>query len=204
MINTRVSTVLGALIGLAALTVPAIPAEVATAPDPAASREFSAKLNVCGACHGLNGVPVRPGIPVIWGQQENYLLKQIHDFDGGAREFEVMKWMAETLTPAEQAASATFFSKKVWPTRSATQAAATQPPAGMAVCQACHQTDFRGAPQAEGMPTPRLAGQTYEYLVEAMRRYAEGQRKNSDVMQKIMEGITPAQREAMARYLAGL
>ena len=49
-----------------------------------------------------------------------------------------------------------------------------------------------------------LAGQTYEYLVEAMRRFAEGERKNDATMMKMMAAIPPADREAMARYLSGL
>ena len=50
---------------------------------------------------------------------------------------------------------------------------------------------------------PRLAGQSYGYLVETMRRYAEGERKNNADMTKIMQAISPADREAIARYIAG-
>ena len=59
-------------------------------------------------------------------------------------------------------------------------------------------------PQAEGMAAPRLAGQRYEYLVEAMRRFAEGERKNNVTMMQLMAGMSAADREAMARYLSGL
>ncbi len=58
--------------------------------------------------------------------------------------------------------------------------------------------------QAEGVTTPRLAGQTYEYLVESMRRFAEGERTNSADMVQIMKAIPAADREAMARYLSSL
>jgi cytochrome c553 len=51
---------------------------------------------------------------------------------------------------------------------------------------------------------PRLAGQGYEYLVEAMRRFAEGERKNHAIMTRMMAAMSPADREAMARYLSGL
>jgi cytochrome c553 len=56
----------------------------------------------------------------------------------------------------------------------------------------------------DGTAAPRLAGQSYEYLVEAMRRFAEGERKNNDIMTKMMAAMSPADREAMARYLSGL
>jgi cytochrome c553 len=61
-----------------------------------------------------------------------------------------------------------------------------------------------GAPQAEGISTPRLAGQNYEYLVESMRRFADGERTNNSDMAQIMKAISPANREAMARYLSSL
>jgi cytochrome c553 len=205
MINNRFP-IFAIVVIAAALAAPAYTAEQGAALDPATNREFSAKLSVCGQCHGLNGAPVRPGIPIIWGQEENYLLKQMHDFRSKTRDAELMTWASITLHEEEMAPAMAYFAKRSWPTRSAqaTKAAATPAPRGMAVCQACHQTDFRGAPQAEGMAAPRLAGQNYEYLVETMRAYAEGQRKNNDTMAQLMAGIPPADREAMARYLSGL
>jgi hypothetical protein len=50
----------------------------------------------------------------------------------------------------------------------------------------------------------RLAGQRYEYLVEAMRRFAGGERSKSADMTNIMKAMAPAEREAMARYISGL
>jgi cytochrome c553 len=80
-----------------------------------------------------------------------------------------------------------------------TGAAATSPPAMVAVCQVCHQQNFVG-----GLPAPRLAGQSYDYLVETMRRYAEGERTNSPEMKTIMQAISPAERQAIARYISSL
>jgi len=206
MINTRFRIVLGVLAIAASVAVPAYTAEQTDALDPAKSREFSAKLLMCGQCHGLNGTPVRPAFPIIWGQEETYLLKQLQDFRNKNRDVELMTWAAITLHPEELPAAAAYFAKKPWPARAAqvTKAAPAPPPRGMAVCQACHQADFRGAPLAEGAPAPRLAGQSYEYLVETMRAYAAGERKNNETMAQLMAGIQPAEREAMARYLSGL
>jgi cytochrome c553 len=67
------------------------------------------------------------------------------------------------------------------------------------LCQICHQQNFVG-----GLPAPRLAGQRYEYLVEAMRRFADGERTNNTDMANLMKAISPADREALARYLSGL
>ena len=189
--------VFGVLIALAA---PSSTAQVI--PDPSTDREFAAKLSVCNDCHGANGVRINATIPVIWGQREHYLVKQLDDFERGDRRDEVMLWMTKILTQQELRVAAAYFAKQTWPTRSA--GAASTPPPGIAVCQACHETDFLGTRKAEGMATPRLAGQTYEYLVEAMRRFADGERKNDTTMMKMMAAIPPAEREAMARYLSGL
>ena len=196
----RTQIVFGALVVLAALAAPASTAQVI--PDPSTDREFSAKLSVCSACHGANGTRINATIPVIWGQPENYLVKQLHDFESGDRNDEVMAWMVKTLTQQELGVAAAYFAKQNWPARSAA-AASTPPPPGIAVCQACHETDFRGARQADGTAAPRLAGQSYAYLVEAMRRFAEGERKNNAIMGKMMAAMSPADREAMARYLSG-
>lgn len=159
---------------------------------------LGAKLLVCNTCHGDSGVPKHAATPIIWGLQENYLVKQLHDFQSGGRDNEVMTWMATALSQAELAPAAAYFAKKSWPARSA-GAASTSPPAIVAVCQACHQQNLAG-----GLPAPRLAGQRYEYLVESMRRYADGERANNPEMMSIMKALSPAEREAMARYISEL
>ena len=194
----RTQIVFGVLVVLAA---PVIAAQAI--PDPSTDREFSAKLSVCNECHGANAVRRNATIPLIWGQPENYLLKQLHDFERGDRHDEVMPWMAKTLTQQELGVAAAYFAKQTWPARSA-GAASPPAPRGIAVCQACHQQNYLGAVQAEGVTTPRLAGQTYEYLVESMRRFADGERTNNADMVQIMKGIPAADREAMARYLSSL
>jgi cytochrome c553 len=196
--SLRIQIVFGVLVVLAA---PAIAAQAP--PDPSTDREFSAKLTMCSECHGANGIRKMATIPVISGQPEDYLLKQLHDFGRGDRHDELMLWAAKTMTQQELGVAAAYFAKQKWPVRSA-GAASTPPPAGIAVCQACHATDFLGAKQADGMVAPRLAGQSYEYLVESMRRFAAGERKNHAIMAKMMAAMSAADREAMARYLSGL
>jgi cytochrome c553 len=210
MINNHFPTVCGILVVLAALAAPANAAESGPAHIPEvpavaspgntaeAQAILRAKLLVCNTCHGENGVPKSAPAPIISGQQENYLLKQLHDFQTGDRANEVMTWMATALSPAEVGPAAASFAKKSWPART-TAAASTSPPAIAAVCQVCHQQNFLG-----GLPGPRLAGQSYEYLLEAMRRFAEGERTNNADMTNIMKAVSPADREAMARYISGL
>ena len=208
MISNNLSTVFGVLGVLAALAAPANAADATHIPErppvatlgnvAEAEAILGAKLVVCNTCHGADGVPRYAATPIIWGLQENYLLKQMHDFQSGTRDAEVMTWMATALSQAELGSAAAYFAKKSWPARSA-GAAAASPPAVVAVCQACHQQNLAG-----GLPAPRLAGQKYEYLVEAMRRYAEGERTNNAEMMNIMKALSPADREAMARYISAL
>ena len=123
MINNHFSTVFGALVVLVVLAAASNAAEqiavVSQGIAPTGEREYGAKLIVCATCHGVRGIPQNSTIPVIWGQQENYLLKQLHDFETGDRPFEAMAWMASTLSQSEMASAAAYFAKKNWPARSA-------------------------------------------------------------------------------------
>jgi cytochrome c553 len=187
MVNNHFPTIFGALVLAAALAGPANAAD-----------ELEAKLQPCGACHGQNGVPTSPTIPIIWGQTTVYLVKQLHDYRSADRDNPIMATFAKTLQQPELRPAAVYFTGKTWPAgHPATPAAAE--PEGMTVCKACHQEKFTG-----GMPAPRLAGQSYEYLAEQMRRFATEERSNSADMVKLMQGLSADQRDAMAHYLAGL
>jgi cytochrome c553 len=180
-------SVFGAVVISAALAAPIDAAE-----------NIEAKVQVCTACHGTNGEPINAQTPVIWGQQEYFIVKQLHDYRAGDRENPIMVMFAKGLTQADLRPVAQYFSKKTWPARTTPVAAVPEPP-GMARCQICHQPNFVG-----GLPAPRLAGQSYEYLVDAMKNFADGDRTNNADMVKMMQELSPAQREAIARYLAAL
>lgn len=188
MVNRRVPVVFAALAILAAPF--AVPAK--------AAEGIEAKLQICSACHGQNGEPINVTTPIIWGQQEYFLVKQLHDYKVHDRDNPIMSPLAQTLTQQELRPAAAFFAKKTWPARKTPVAAATAP-AGTERCQICHQPNFVG-----GLPAPRLAGQSYEYLVEAMRGFADGTRTNNPDMVKIMQDYSAAERETIARYLSGL
>jgi cytochrome c553 len=187
MINNHFPAIFGALVISAMLAAPTNAAD-----------DIEAKLKVCGACHGENGQPINATTPIIWGQTEYFLVKQLHDYKSGDRESPLMEPFAKTLTQADLRPAARYFASKSWPAKR-TAVAVTSPPEGMTVCQICHQQGFVG-----GLPAPRLAGQSYEYLVDAMSSFADGRRTNNADMVKLMEALTPAQREAIAKYIASL
>jgi len=170
-----------------------------TVPPAHAADEIEAKAQPCAACHGDKGAPADPKtIPVIWGQEQSYLMKQLRDFRNGERASAIMSPIAKDLAEGDLRKIAAYFAAKTWPARRAS-AKPPLPPKGIAQCQACHQPNFQG-----GMPAPRLAGLSYEYLVAAMRAFATEQRTNNLDMPKFMQMLTERERNAIARYLSAL
>jgi cytochrome c553 len=113
------------------------------------------------------------------------------------REHPVMSPIAKNIAREDLRPIAAYFAAKSWPANSAPAAAPA--PNGIALCAACHQAKFEG-----GVSWPRLAGLSYEYLSAAMTAFANEERTNNDDMVRIMKMFTASEREAMARYLAGL
>ncbi len=168
-----------------------------TAVPAFAAEDIEAKVQMCAACHGENGVPADPKtVPIIWGQQQNYLVKQLHDFRSGDRMSPIMAPIAQNLAQEDLRKIAAYFAAKRWPAQP-TLPASMPPPNGIAQCQPCHQMKFEGGP-----PAPRLAGLSYEYLLAAMRNFAVGERTNNGDMPKFMQALTDSERDAIARYLA--
>jgi cytochrome c553 len=163
-----------------------------------AADDIEAKAQGCGLCHGQNGEPTDPKIiPIIWGQQANYLYKELHDYRSGDRNNPIMSLIGQNIALEDLRKLAAYFAAKSWPAHPA--GAAATPPEGVVMCKACHGQNFEG-----GAPAPRLAGLSYEYLAATMRGFADDERTNSGDMQKFMKALTDGQRDAMARYLSAL
>jgi len=178
----------------------AVVALLAAVAPARADDDVAAKAQACNACHGQNGVPIDPKtMPIIWGQQANYLYKELHDFHSGDRSSPVMAPLVKPFTLPQLRELANYFAAKTWPAKTGPAAAPSSPPEGIAMCKACHQQDFEG-----GQPAPRLAGLSYEYLAAAMRAFADDQRTNNGDMPKFMKALTESQRDAIARYLSAL
>jgi cytochrome c553 len=171
---------------------------VVAIPPVHAADEIEAKAQLCAACHGDKGTPADPKtMPVIWGQQQSYLMKQLRDFRNGERASAIMSPIAKGLAEGDLRRIAAYFATKPWPQRASAEA--PSPPKSIAQCQACHQPNLQG-----DMPAPRLAGLSYEYLIAAMRAFATEERTNNLDMPKFMQALTERERDAIARYLAAL
>ena len=170
---------------------------LAVAPAHAAD-EIEAKVQLCATCHGDKGVPTDPKtIPPIWGQQQSYLMKQLRDFRSGERNSGIMSPIARGLAEEDLRKLAAYFAGKTWPQHAS--AKPPSPPKGIAQCQACHQPSFEG-----GMPAPRLAGLSYQYLSQEMREFAKNERTNNLDMPGFMRALTERERSAVARYISAL
>jgi len=191
-----------ALFGTAVIS--AVISAVLAAPAKAAD-DTETKAQVCATCHGQNGVPINATTPIIWGQQSNYLYKELHDFHSGDRNSPIMAPLVHGIALDDLRKLANYIAAKTWPARQAAAAAPADaaPPAAIAdklgQCQACHQKNFEG-----GAPAPRLAGLSYQYLLTAMNNFADGKRTNNLDMPGFMRALTESERDAMAKYLAGL
>ena len=60
-------------------------------------------------------MPTQKNIPVIWGQNEGYLIFQLRDFKSGARKNDLMSPIAAGIDPNDINAFAAYFSKLKWP-----------------------------------------------------------------------------------------
>jgi cytochrome c553 len=168
-------------------------------PAANAQDDIAAKAQGCNLCHGQNGEPTDPKvIPTIWGQQGNYLFKELHDYRSGARNNPIMSLVAGGIALDDLRKLASAFAAKTWPARQG-NAAAGPPPEGSAMCKACHGQNFEGA-----APGPRLAGLSYEYLIGAMDAFANGQRTNNLDMPGFMKALSESERQAIAHYLSAL
>jgi cytochrome c553 len=72
-------------------------------------------------------------------------------------------------------------------------------PVAVRACANCHGSSGEGGLTG----APRLAGLPQTYLAQQLAAYAGGGRRHG-VMTPIAQGLTPAEREAIAAYYAGL
>jgi cytochrome c553 len=183
----------------------AIPATVlalfAAAMPVSAVEPIAVNAKLCATCHGRNGPPADPTVPVISGQQTAYIRKQLSDYRKGDRDSQIMPSIAQGLSQRQIDAIADYFGAAPWP-----QGPSTTPPSAppaIAECKTCHNRDLKGATGPAGA-APRLAGQSSAYLLDMMTAFATGERANNPTMSALMQGLSPSDRKAIADYLAGL
>lgn len=158
----------------------------------------------CLYCHdGPQGQARTQLYPRLAGQQEAYLRKQLHAFASGERNDPTMTPFALSLTEKEFEAMVTNFSRMKAQPNTDFHADAARAARGAALaksnnCAACH------GPQMEGKDAyPRLAGQSYDYLVDQLANFKNGKRRDAaGMMPAAVNGLSPGDIEDLAHFLA--
>ncbi|NNG02566.1 MAG: cytochrome c4 [Inquilinus sp.] len=182
--------------------IPLLTVLALVAPPALAAEDVSEQLEQCPACHGAEGVPDDPAIPIIWGQEYYYLYVQLRDYQAGRRANEIMGAIVADLSRDQMKALAEHFAEKSWPEIgfAADSAAVSAGQSGLAAgqCSQCHST-FTGDSRV-----PRLAGQQPGYLEQTMLDFKNRVRMNAPDKGSLMRSFDDDVLRNMAHYLAGL
>ena len=169
----------------------------------------------CVRCHGFDGNSDGSGaFPVIAGESEFYLAKQLRNYASGTRKNSIMSPIASKLTPDEIAAVTRYYSQLPARPVAGDQNDAALIQRGMQIattgylperveaCQSCHGPKGEG----EAPDVPRLAGQYAHYIVTQLQMLRRGYRQNDPGAQ--MKGpahnLNEQDMSAVAAYFAQL
>ena len=168
----------------------------------------------CAICHGMHGASTDYNIiPRLAGQHKAYLVMQLKQFRDGHRADQngniYMAPVAQALTNGEIDQVASYFAKQR-PRFQASGVHHAGAKAGKAIfmngvtseqipaCMECHGANAQGA-----STFPDIAGQRYRYIVQQLKYFHNGTRKNL-LMNQIAKSITVPQMKEVAAYLSSL
>jgi cytochrome c553 len=178
----------------------------------------------CVACHGVQGNSVVDTFPKLAGQGEGYLLKQLQDFKSNVRQGAIMKGTVASLTEADMANLAAYFSKQTVTHGVASKSAnialgqrlykGGNKDKGVTACIACHGPTGTGIPSAK---FPALASQHATYTIKQLIAFrqdasntqmdANAPERNNDyegMMRNTTKYLSNKEIEAVSQYIAGL
>ncbi len=172
--------------------------------DPALRQQaFAAgqeRIRFCGNCHGMNGNSKRGHIPNLAQQNPVYLFNAFEKFASGQRKDFVMSKLAPTLSMEDRVNIAIYFGqqKVLSHDEPVDEAQRQQGEATFkTVCVACHGANAEGRED-----TPRLAGQSSEYVRKALTRFRDKDPSRAgSVMMSIAADFSDAQISSLAAYL---
>jgi cytochrome c553 len=138
-----------------------------------------------------------PG-PNLAGQHEAYLAAALQAYKTGVRDHPVMSEMAAGLSDADLENLAAYYAGlSCGGAHTGEEPAAAAGRAMSSRCALCH-----GAEGVSGKPLwPSLAGQSADYLVNALQAYKEGGRKNP-LMSRIVRDLSDADAASLAAYFS--
>ncbi|KXF82517.1 c-type cytochrome [Enterovibrio coralii] len=178
-----------------------------------------AKSATCAACHSADGNSLIPANPVLAGQHEKYLFKQLKEFKLGmqtggeqGRYNAVMAGMVAPLSEQDMADLAAFYASQTAKPGTTPESAievgeelylAGDKERGIAACIACH------GPRGNGTALsgfPKISGQHAEYVQAQLVMFRDGVRNNdlNGMMQIVAAKLTDKEIEAISQYVGGL
>jgi cytochrome c553 len=191
------------ILGAVALSLSAISGLPALAADVAAGK---AKAEMCGACHGENGISQTENIPSLAGQQDQFIQWQLVFFRSGSRKNEQMQAIVEQLSNEDIRNLGAYFATLTPPKAPASDDNPELSEKGAQAamgrrCASCHTDSVAGT-----KAVARLAGQREEYLVKALHEYKSGARSGGAgaAMSDVAYPLSDEEITALAHYLAHL
>lgn len=157
------------------------------------SREGKKFTYNCTECHGSKGSSKNVEVPNLAGQDSQYLNSVIKAYRDNVREYDKMHQPIAELKGNEIEKIALFFS---------TEPPATitfrSPESAYALARKCDRCHTLNGANPE-MQAPKLNGQNYRYLINALTVYRDGQRESS-AMHKMSSVYGDATIEGLATY----
>lgn len=199
------SAVIGACSAAATAQPAGTPADMRTlyaTPMEIADGKQLARMS-CARCHGINGIGSTPDTPHLAGQRPVYLYRAIKDYESGARNDRKMSEAIKFLTEdALVKVSAYYAGLDPAPPAPGPAAPAKPGPlqagkAAAAACAGCHGNT--GVSQIPGIPS--LVGLDPKYLINAMKAYKSGQRKNA-TMKSMLAAVNAKTMGEIALFFA--
>lgn len=202
---------------LAALVLAAGAAVAAPKADIAKGKEVA--TTICAACHAADGNSGIAMYPKLAAQHSAYIYRQTLDIKEGKRtngSAAVMKPMVMNLSEQDILNVSAFYAKQQAKSGEANPKQ-NDPVLGgkiyrgglvdkkIPACMSCHGPSGAGIPGGgtEIVAYPRLGGQHMAYVVDQMKAYKTGQRKNA-IMEDIAKRLTEEELNSVANFIQGL
>jgi cytochrome c553 len=171
-----------------------------TSPKPPKPPQAAA----CEACHGPNGNSVIPQNPSLAGQTWRYIYLQLKDFKEDRRTDPQMTPMAKDLSRDDMIALGNWFAAQKPATNQfkadSAKVAAGQKVSDAVLCPMCHLGGFSGQNEI-----PRVAGQSYEYVVKQLTDFKHRRRTNdAGNMTSVAGTLSDQDIENLAHYITTL
>lgn len=203
--NRAIAALYAAVMSLAAAAGPGSACAKGAALTTGNTTAGASKATRCAACHGLKGASASPEWPNLAGQKYAYLAEQLRAFQDGARKNAVMTPIARQLSSGDVSDLAAYFSSlKGAPPVVSTQATRGSVTTGSSIssqCTACHGLTGMSPGSARAAAWPNLAGQRYAYIVEQLRMFQQGARKNP-LMSPMAGRLSAADVRNLAAYFS--